>query len=71
MEILVKGHERFDEALKDNFDVKRVAVQKFETWEREHTDALGQLNQRICELKQEDWSRRSSHSSQIIKRSKV
>jgi len=37
MEILVKGHERFDEALKDNFDAKRVAAQKFETWEREHT----------------------------------
>jgi len=63
MEILVKGHERFDEALKDNFDAKRVAAQKFETC----THALGQLNQRICELKQEDWSRRSSHSSRSSK----
>ena len=67
MEILIKGHERFDKALKDNFDAKHVAAQKFETWEREHTDALRQLNQRIYELKQEDRSLCSSHSSRSSK----
>lgn len=33
MEILVEAHERFDEALEDNFDAKHVAAQKFETWD--------------------------------------
>lgn len=63
MEILVEVHERFDEALEGNFDAKHVATQKFETWEREHTDALRRLNQRISELKQEDRSLRSSRSA--------
>lgn len=62
MEILVEAHERFDEALEDNFDAKHVATQKFETWEREHTDALRRLNQKISQLKQEDRSLRSSRS---------
>lgn len=62
MEILVEAHERFDEALEDNFDAKHVATQKFETWEREHTDAIRRLNQRIFELKQDDRSLRSSRS---------
>ena len=62
MEILVEVHERIDEALEDNFDAKHVAGQKFETCEREHTDALTGLNKRICQLKQEDRSLRSSRS---------
>ena len=49
MKILVEVHERFDEALEDNFDAKHVPTQKFETWEREHTYALRRLKQRISE----------------------
>ena len=63
MEILVEVHERFDEALEDNFDAKHVATQKFETWEREHTDALRRLKQGISELTQEDRSLCSSRSA--------
>ena len=67
MEVLVEAHERFEEALEDNFDAKHVATQKFETWEREHTDALRRLNHRISELKQENESIRSSRSSRTTR----
>lgn len=33
MGILVEAHERFDEALEDDFDAKHVVAQKFETWD--------------------------------------
>lgn len=60
MEILVEAHERFDEAFEDDFGAKHVAAQKFEIWEKEHTDVLRRLNHRISELKQETLSVRSS-----------
>jgi len=33
MGILVEAHERFDEALEDDFDAKYMVAQKFETWD--------------------------------------
>ena len=61
MAILIAAQERLDEVL-DDFEVKRVAQQKFEIWEQEHSDAL-RLNQRITELKQEEESSLSSGKS--------
>ena len=44
MEILVEAHECLDSALEDDVEAKRLASEKFETWEREHSDALKLLN---------------------------
>lgn len=53
MDILVEAHERLDRALEDNVEAKRVASEKFETWEREHSDALKRINYRVADLRQE------------------
>ena len=62
MELLVAAHEKLDFALDEDFDAKRVAQEKFETWERENYDVLKRLNLKITELRQEHRSLRSSKS---------
>ena len=62
MELLVAAHEKLDFALEEDFDAKRVAQEKFETWERENYDVLKRLNLKITELRQEHRSLRSSKS---------
>ena len=77
MDILIAVQERLDEVL-DDFEVKRVAQQKFEIWEQEHSEALKRLNQRITDLKQDEESSlpsgkstpsRSSRTSQKSRKS--
>ena len=62
MELLVAAHEKLDFALEEDFDAKRVAQEKFETWECENYDVLKRLNLKITELRQEHRSLRSSKS---------
>ncbi|XP_078356465.1 uncharacterized protein LOC144641315, partial [Oculina patagonica] len=60
MEILSEAHERLDDALEDDYETKRVVQEKYETWEREHSDALKRVNSRVTELKQERESTKST-----------
>ena len=70
MDILIAAQGRLDEA-QENFEAKRVAQQKFETWEIEHSDALKRLNQRITELKEEKESLLSSTTSKSSRSGRV
>ena len=69
MEILSAANEKLYDFLEGNYDAKKEALMKFESIEREHSDALRKVNERICELKQETGSgksrisRRSSQDS--------
>ena len=70
MDILVEAHEQLDRALEDNVEAKRVASEKFETWEREHSDALKRINYRVADLRQEKETLRSSRSGRTSQRLK-
>ena len=70
MEILISAHERLVEALED-LQTKRVAQGKFEKLEREHSDALKRLNQKITELKEEGQSLISSVTASSSRSSKA
>ena len=70
MDILVEAHERLDRALEDNVESKRVESEKFETWEREHSDALKRINYRVVDLRQEKETLRSSRSGRTSQRLK-
>ena len=69
MEILSAANEKLYDFLEGNYDAKKEALMKFESIEREHSDTLRKVNERICELKQETGSgkshisRRSSQDS--------
>ena len=56
MEILCEANKRLYDFLEGNYDVKKEALTKFESTEREHSDGLRKVNKRICELKQETGS---------------
>ncbi|KAL9965068.1 hypothetical protein ACROYT_G028800 [Oculina patagonica] len=60
MEISSEAHERLDDALEEDYETKRVVQEKYETWEREHSDALKRVNSRVAELKQERESTKST-----------
>ena len=70
MEILISAHERLVEAL-DDLETKRVAQEKFERLEHEHSDALKRFNQKITELKEEGQSLISSATASSSQSSKV
>ena len=70
MEILLSAHERLVEAL-DDLATKRVAQEKFEKMELEHSDMLKRLNQKITDLKQEKESAMSSLTAASSRRSKA
>ena len=70
MELLISAHERLVEALED-VETKRVAQQKFEKLEQEHSDALKRLNQKITELKEDGESLLSSVTASSSRSSKV
>ena len=68
MEILSAANERLCEFLEGNYDAKKEALMKFESIEREHSDTLRKVNERVCELKQETGSGKSlisRRSSQV------
>ena len=70
MEILLSAHERLVEAL-DDLATKRVAQEKFEKMELEHSDMLRRLNQKTTDLKQEKESAMSSLTAASSRRSKA
>ena len=70
MDNLIAAQGRLDEA-QENFEAKRVAQKKFETWEIEHSDALKRLNRRITELKEEKESLLSSTTSKSSRSGRV
>ena len=59
MEILISAHGRLIEALTD-LEARRVAQEKLETLEQEHSDVLRRLNHKINEIKNERESAMSS-----------
>ncbi|RMX52198.1 hypothetical protein pdam_00024091 [Pocillopora damicornis] len=76
MEILLSAHERLLEAL-DDLSTKRVAQEKFEKMELEHSDMLKRLNQKITDTRKGKRnvlsyssieSKKSSRSSAVIDR---
>lgn len=62
MDILVATQDRLSDALEEDLTAKRTAVEKFETWETEHSDALRRINTMLHELRQDKESLRSSTS---------
>ena len=70
MEILLSAHERLVKAL-DDLATKRVAQEKFEKMELEHSDMLKRLNQKITDLKQEKENAMSSLTAALSRRSKA
>ena len=70
MDILVSAQERFLDTLEDS-EAKRVAQDKFEMWEREHSDALKRVNSKITELKNENQSLLSSVTASSGRKSKA
>ena len=62
MEILNAANERLYEALEENYDARKEATMKFEILEREHSETLRKLSERIIEIKQETGSGRSRNS---------
>ena len=70
MEILISAHERLVEALED-LQTKRVAQEKFEKLEHEHSDALKRVNQKITDLKEEGQSLISSVTASSSRSSRV
>lgn len=70
MEVLLSEHERLVKAL-DDLATKRVAQEKFEKMELEHSAMLKRLNQKITDLKQEKESAMSSLTAASSRRSKA
>lgn len=62
MEILNAANERLYEALEENYDARKEATMKFEILEREHSETLRKISERIIEIKQETGSGRSRNS---------
>ena len=62
MEILNAANERLCEALEENYDAKKEATMKCEILEREHSETLRKISERIIEIKQETGSGRSRNS---------
>ena len=62
MEILNATNERFYESLESDFDAKKEVMMKFESLEREHSETLRKINDRIQEIKHENGSERSRTS---------
>ena len=56
MEILNAANERLYEALEENYDARKEAMRKFEILEREHSETLRKISERIIEIKQETGS---------------
>ena len=56
------AQDQLDLALETDLTAKHAAMKKFETWEKEHSDALKRVNSKIQELKHDKESFRSSAS---------
>ena len=52
MEILNAANERLYEALEENYDARKEATMKFEISEREHSETLRKISERIIEIRQ-------------------
>ena len=52
MEILNAANERLCEALEENYDAKKEATMKCEILEREHSETLRKISERIIEIRQ-------------------
>ncbi|CAH3021513.1 unnamed protein product, partial [Porites evermanni] len=65
MDILYAASNRLCEALADNHEAKKEAVAQLESLEREHSDTLRRLNNKLSDLRQDvsERSSRSKHSS--------
>ena len=59
MEILSTANEKLYDFMEGNYDMKKEALMKFESIEREHSDTLRKVNERMCKLKQETGSEKS------------
>ena len=70
IDILVSAQERFLDTLEDS-EAKRVAQDKFEMWERGHSNALKRVNSKITELKNENQSLFSSVTASSGRKGKV
>ena len=65
MDILYAASNRLCETLADNYEAKKEAVAQLESLEREHSDTLRRLNNKLSDLRQNvsERSSRSKHSS--------
>ena len=70
IDILVSAQERFLDTLEDS-EAKRVAQDKFEMWERGHSNSLKRVNWKITELKNEKQSLFSSVTASSGRKGKV
>ena len=52
MEILNAANERLYEALEENYYARKEATMKFEILEREHSETLRKISERIIEIRQ-------------------
>ena len=52
MEILNAANEGLYEALEENYDARKEATIKFEILEREHSETLRKISERIIEIRQ-------------------
>ena len=64
MEILNAANERLFDSLQvwDNYEERKAARMKFESFEREHSETLRKVNDKILEIRQENESQRSRNS---------
>ena len=58
MDILYAASNRLCEVLADNYEAKKKAVKQLESLEREHSDTLRRLNNKLLDIRQ-DVSERS------------
>lgn len=52
MKILNAANKRLYEALEENYEAKKEAKMKFEILEREHSETLRKISERIIEIRQ-------------------
>ena len=64
MEILNAANERLFDSLQvwDNYEERKAARMKFESFEREHSETLRKVNDKILQIRQENESQRSRNS---------
>ena len=67
MEILNAANKRLYEAREENYEAKKEAKMKFEILEREHSETLRKISERITESGRSQNSKRSSRDSQSQK----
>ena len=75
MDILYAASNRLCKALADNYEAKKEAVAQLESLEREHSDTLRRLNNKISDLRQDvsersSWSKHSSRGCRSFKSEK-